>query len=243
MASGSENKIQCLILAGGLATRMRPLTESIPKALIPVRGVPFLDFQLRHLAATGVTDIVMAIGYKGSMIRDFAGDGARWGLQLAYMDEGENLRGTGGALRLALDEGKLAERFLVLYGDSFLPVSMAEVWKQFLGCAEPALMTIYRNENQWDQSNVLWEHGRLLYQKNPEPELSARMRHIDYGLMGFTRDLIGKELESGKKSDLALLLHKLSVENQVFAVEVSERFYEIGSPKGLDDFERYSRNL
>src|SRR5436190_842448 len=105
--------IQCVILAGGLATRMRPLTETLPKALLPVAGTPFIDHQLGWLAAHGVTRVVLSIGYRGEMLRDHVGDGGRWGLSIRVVDEGTRLRGTAGALRLALDEGALDEGFLV----------------------------------------------------------------------------------------------------------------------------------
>src|SRR4029077_4747165 len=117
--------VQCVILAGGLATRMRPLTERIPKSLIPAGGRPFVDHQLEHLAAHGVTEAVLSIGHHGGALRAHVGDGARFGLGVRYVDEGSELRGTAGALRLALDEGVLEETFLVTYGDSFLPVDFA----------------------------------------------------------------------------------------------------------------------
>lgn len=239
----SKNKIQCVILAGGLAKRLRPLTETLPKALVPISGKPFLDYQLRFLAKCGVTDIVLALGYRGEMVREFAGDGSTWGLSIRYSDEGENLLGTGGALRLAFDQNLLLERFLALYGDSFLPVDIGKIWSEYSGSSLPALMTIYKNENRWDKSNVLYRDGTLLYQKQPTPELAARMNYIDYGLMGFCRDTIAGELRSGENSDLAELMHKLSVEKKVMALEVCERFYEIGSPAGLRDFELYSKTL
>src|SRR5580698_4019540 len=110
--------MQCLILAGGLATRMRPLTETIPKALIPAEGRPFIDHQLGWLASHGVTDVVLSVGYLGGALRDHVGDGAAFGLRVRVVDEGRELRGTAGAVRLALDEGALDERFLLTYGDS-----------------------------------------------------------------------------------------------------------------------------
>src|SRR5919197_6751225 len=97
--------LQCVILAGGLGTRMRPATEAIPKALVPVLGSPFADWQLRLLASRGVERVVYSVGYRGDMLRDHVGDGSCFGLQVAWVDEGDDLRGTGGALRLAPDSG------------------------------------------------------------------------------------------------------------------------------------------
>ena len=109
--------LQCVILAGGLGTRMRPLTDTIPKALVPVLGVPFVDWQLAHLAAQGIDRVVLSVGYRGEMLREHLGDGYRFGVQVTWVDEGCELRGTGGALRLALDEGLLEDDFFVLYGE------------------------------------------------------------------------------------------------------------------------------
>src|SRR5262249_34995542 len=153
--------------AGGLATRMRGLTgDRIPKSLIPVDGRPFIDHQLDHLAAHGVTDVVLSIGHHGAALRAHVGDGARFGLAVRTVDEGSALRGTAGALRLALDEGALAPAFLVTYGDSFLPVDFAAVFAAFRAAAKPALMAVFRNEGRWDQSNVIFD-GRMvtLYDK------------------------------------------------------------------------------
>src|SRR5688572_8190143 len=109
--------MECVILAGGLGTRMRPATEVIPKALIPVAGRPFVDWQLEWLASEGVQRAIFSVGYKGEQLRDHVGDGARFGLRVTWVDEGAHLRGTAGALRLAFDEGALPQSYLVIYGD------------------------------------------------------------------------------------------------------------------------------
>jgi NDP-sugar pyrophosphorylase family protein len=223
--------LQCVILAGGKGTRMWPMTEDLPKALLPVRGKPFVHRQLALLASQGVTDVVMSIGYRGPMIRDAVGDGAAFGLRVRYVDEGEALRGTGGALRLCLEEGVLAGEFLVLYGDSYLPIELAGVARDFNGW--PALMTVLRNEGKWDRSNVIYEEGRvLLYDKKTQ---DPRMHHIDYGLTMLSR--AAANLLPAGTSDLADLYHGLSVRGDLGGHEVTQRFYEIGSREGLGDLE------
>ena len=122
--------MQCVILAGGLGTRMRPITEQIPKVLLPVGGRPFADHQLGWLAAGGVDEIVLCVGHLGDRVRAYVGDGDRWGLKVKYSVEDEELRGTAGALRLADDAGLLAEQFLTIYGDSYLDVEIAAVWTE-----------------------------------------------------------------------------------------------------------------
>ncbi len=195
--------MQCVVLAGGLATRMRPLTERIPKALIPVAGKPFVDHQLAHLAEHGVTDVVLSIGYRGAELRAHVGDGARYRLRVRYVDEGDKLRGTAGALRLALDEGALDETFLVTYGDSFLPVDFAAVHAAFRGSGRPALMTVFRNEGRWDTSNVIFD-GRTvtLYDKHRRTRPASDFAFIDYGLGALDRRLIADRIPSGANADL-----------------------------------------
>jgi len=235
--------VQCVILAGGLATRMRPLTETIPKALIPAAGRPFLDHQLGWLAGHGVTDVVLCIGYRGDAIRaHVATGGAAHGLRVRFVDEGERLRGTAGALRLALEEGALEESFLVTYGDSFLPVDFAAVFAAFGAAGKPALMTVFRNDGQWDTSNVIFD-GRLvtLYDKQRRARPAEEFRFIDYGLSALSRRVIADEVPAHGSADLAALFNGLSVRGELAGFEVGQRFYEIGSPAGLEDFERWLR--
>lgn len=226
--------LQCVILAGGLGTRMRPLTEIIPKPLIPVRGIPFVDWQLRRLAGQGVRDVLFSIGYRGEMLRDHLGDGSRFGLRVTYVDDGARLRGTGGALRLALDEGALGEAFFVLYGDSYLPISMPEVERAWRRSRLPALMTVLRNENRWDSSNAAFAGGLVtLYDKRPAEEIRDRLRWIDYGLSILTRAVVAEAVSPGAPTDLADVFRDLSRAGRLAGLEVRERFYEAGSPEGL----------
>jgi len=234
--------VQCLILAGGLATRMRPLTETLPKAMIPVAGRPFIDHQLEWLAAHGVTDVVLSVGYLGEAIRNHVGDGARHGLRARIVDEGPTLRGTAGAVRLALDEGALDERFLLTYGDSFLPIDFAAVYRHFVASGRPALMTVYRNQGRWDTSNVIFD-GRMvtLYDKQRRTRPPEDFTFIDYGLSALRRQTVADGIPSGVKADLSELFHALSVRGELAGYESPERFYEIGSPAGLADFSEWVR--
>jgi NDP-sugar pyrophosphorylase family protein len=227
--------MQCVILAGGLGTRMRPLTDTCPKTLLPVFGRPFAYHQLHWLAAQGVDDVIYCIGHQGDRIRRYWESESKPVRSIRYVDEGEKLRGTGGALRLAYQQGVLDESFLVIYGDSFLPVEFAPVWRAFQASGMPALMTVLRNQGRWDRSNVIYEAGRLvLYDKQTDP----RMQHIDYGLSVFRRELFD---HTPTVFDLAMLFHDLSLQGELAALEVQERFYEIGSPRGLYDLEDYLR--
>jgi NDP-sugar pyrophosphorylase family protein len=220
---------------------MRPLTDSIPKALIPAGGQPFVDHQLGWLAGHGVTDVVMCIGYKGDAIREHLAR-APHGLRIRFVDEGEDLRGTAGALRLALEEGALEESFLVTYGDSFLPIDFRGVSRAHAAAGTPALMTVFRNDGRWDASNVIFD-GRMvtLYDKQRQTRPAADFTFIDYGLSALSREVIADEVPAGGSADLAGLFHRLSVRGALAGFEASQRFYEIGSPAGLEDFERWLR--
>ena len=226
--------MQCVILAGGLGTRMRPLTDTCPKTLLPVRGRPFAHHQLHWLAAQGVSEVVYCIGHRGDLIRRY------WAMEpcpvrsIRWVDEGEQLRGTGGALRLAFEQGVLQESFLAIYGDSFLPVRFAPIWQAFEFSGQPALMTVLRNEGRWDSSNAIYQNGRVvLYDKNPAPGMS----YIDYGLLAFRRQIFADA--TAQVFDLAALLRQLSLDGQLAGFEVTERFYEVGSAAGLLELDRY----
>ena len=230
--------MQCVVLAGGLGTRLGALTATLPKALVPVAGRPFADHQLAWLAADGVTDVVYCIGHHGEQVRDFVGDGSRWSLRVTYVDEGEQLRGTAGALRLALDEGALEPAFGVLYGDSYLQVDAGAVLRAFEQRDCDVLMTVYRNEGRYDRSNaVLREDGSVLYDKREPDPAKAGMGHIDYGLSVIDRDRVVPGIPADEPSDLAEVYARLSREGRVTGYEVTERFYEVGSPSGIADLE------
>ncbi|HET7535314.1 MAG TPA: sugar phosphate nucleotidyltransferase, partial [Candidatus Didemnitutus sp.] len=157
------------ILAGGLATRLRPITEKIPKLLVEVAGEPFFSHQLRLLKSSGLTKLVLCVGYRGEMIAEQYGDGSEWGVKIDYSFDGEKLLGTGGALVRALP--KLGDAFYVLYGDSYLPIDYQAVGRHFLAANRAGLMTVFENHERYDTSNVWFENGliRVYDKKNKVP--------------------------------------------------------------------------
>lgn len=216
------------ILAGGLATRLRPMTETVPKSLLEVNGEPFVIHQLRLLQANGVRRVVLCVGHLGELVQRAIGDGAALGLQIDYSFDGPVLLGTAGAIKNALP--KLGESFFVMYGDSYLPCDYAAIARNFELANVLGMMTVFRNEGKWDSSNVEFEAGKIFaYSKT---ERNPRMRYIDYGL-GVFRGEAFQRLEEGKHSDLAEIYAELLAQNQLSAYEVKERFYEIGSQEGL----------
>jgi NDP-sugar pyrophosphorylase family protein len=232
--------LQCVILAGGLGTRMRPHTEAVPKALLPVLGRPFADWQLRLLAGQGIERVVYCVGYRGDMLRDHVGDGSRFGLDVTWSDEGQTLLGTAGAIRLAIDRSVVDEAFLVLYGDSYLPISIGTVEEAWRSSGMPALMSVLRNEGRWDTSNCVYREGRVvLYDKSRPEARRAEMRWIDYGLSVLTRAVVVERVPPGTVADLADLQRDLSASGELAGLEVEQRFYEAGSPAGLRELETH----
>jgi NDP-sugar pyrophosphorylase family protein len=218
------------ILAGGLATRLRPITDRIPKALVEINGEPFIAHQLRLLHSRGVRRVVLCLGYRGEMVRDFVGDGRTFDLAVEYSFDGPALRGTAGGIHQALP--LLGTAFFVLYGDSWLPCNYASVETAFLQSGKTALMTIFHNDGQWDSSNVEFAGGRILaYDKKIR---TPRMQYIDYGLGVFGRRAFD-DMATGTVYDLAALYQDLLAREELAALEMTERFYEIGSPAGIEE--------
>ena len=222
------------ILAGGLATRLRPITETIPKALVDVAGKPFIARQLSYLREQGISHVVLCVGYLGNMVREEVGSGERFGLKVSYSEDGPSLLGTGGALIKAIP--LLGDQFFVLYGDSFLPLDFSTVQVAYEKSGQQSLMTILKNQNQWDKSNVLFVNGHLLEYNKRAPR--KEMTYIDYGL-GVISSSVLQQHPVGQPFDLADLYHDLSLKGQLSGLEVHERFYEIGSYSGLKEAEEY----
>jgi MurNAc alpha-1-phosphate uridylyltransferase len=229
-------KLPVAILAGGLATRLHPITKAIPKALVEIAGQPFIRRQLDYLREQGVSRVVLCVGFLGEQIEAVIGNGSVCRLSVAYSQDWPMLMGTGGALRQALP--LLDSEFMVLYGDSYLPVDFSAVERAFLASGKPALMTVQRNEDRWDKSNVLFRDGAIVEYNKPAPK--PDMQHIDYGLGAISAQVLKDENTTGP-FDLADVYHRLSLSGQLAGYEVHERFYEIGSHKGLAEAADYFR--
>lgn len=225
------------ILAGGLATRLRPVTDTIPKALVEVAGVPFIVRQLDYLQGQGCRDVVLCVSHLGAQIEAVIGDGSRFGMRVRYAFDGPVRLGTGGALRQALP--LLSEAFFVLYGDSFLPIDFLAVKHAFVASRRVALMTVLKNHNRWDRSNVEYRNGAVVEYNKHCPR--AEMAYIDYGL-GVLSATALEAYPPGTSFDLADVYHDLSTTERLAGLEVHQRFYEIGSHQGLAATEEYFKN-
>jgi len=215
---------------------MRPLTNPLPKALLEVAGEPFLAHQLRLFARQGIANVKLLVGYRWEQIRAFAGDGSRFGVRVDYIVDGPKLFGTGGAVRRALD--RLGPEFLVTYGDAWLDTPYGAVVEAFHASGLPAMMCVFRNENRWDMSNVVFENGVIrLYSKTRR---LSEMRHIDWGL-GMLKAAVLATRPIDEPWDLSELYEELSVAGRLAGYEVAQRFYEIGSLAGLAETDRLLR--
>lgn len=222
------------ILAGGLATRLRPITANIPKSLIEVAGKPFICHQLEYLRKQGVNSVVLCIGFLGEMIQDIVGDGSRWDIHVSYSLDGPALLGTGGALRQALP--LLGDDFFILYGDSYLPLNFSSVEKAYVSSGKKGLMTVLRNRDQWDKSNVEFDGGSIIeYNK---ATIRPQMHYIDYGL-GLLQSSVLQAYPDDGAFDLSKVYNDLSLAGELAGFEVFERFYEIGSNQGIVDAHTY----
>ena len=230
-------KLAAVILAGGLATRLRPITETIPKILVPVAGKPFIYHQLQLLKKAGFHDIYLSLSYLGEQVEAYLAEHQNFGLNIQCLYDGPQLLGTAGAIRRMLSH--LPSEFMVVYGDSYLTCDYAAVEKVFFDAKKSALMTVYRNESLWDKSNVIFEEGVILkYDKIAQlPE----MKYIDYGLGVFQADVFSS-IPENTPYDLAQVYQTQLAENELAAFEVHERFYEVGSLQGIQDLERVLGN-
>ena len=227
--------IQIAILAGGLATRLGDLTRKDPKSLIKVQGKPFIEHQIDQIKNQGITDILVCTGHLGQQIKEYLGDGARRGLNIRYSHEDTPL-GTAGALKNA--ENLLNDTFITVYGDSYLFLDLNGILSYFMTRDSLAMMTVYKNCDRHDRSNTSIGGGFVTgYSKNGR---TPDMVYIDYGANVFRKKVLDLVPED-RYYPLEDLFSRLIARKQLLACEVGERFYEIGSPQGLQEFNEYMR--
>lgn len=225
-----------IVLAGGLATRMRPLTDKIPKSLLAIGDKPFIFHQLNLIKSWGISQVILAVGYLGDLVEKYVSDGSRWGLEVSYSYDGDKGLGTGGALRKAIDLLPDEEYVATVYGDSYLPINFSIVAEAYKLSGKNALMTVYRNENAFDSSNASFSSGTVYaYDKVKQ---TRDMQYIDYGL-GFFDLGFFRSFPSDVAFDLADVYSQLVKDKELAGYEVTNRFYEIGSRIGLAEFTAY----
>jgi MurNAc alpha-1-phosphate uridylyltransferase len=222
------------VLAGGLATRLGEITQDIPKCMIEVQGRPFIDWQLDLLVNAGYREIVFCVSHKSEIIQEYLMSRPRSVANIVFSHDGKSQLGTGGAIKNALT--LLGPEFAVIYGDSYLPIDFADVEVTFRESLALGLMTIYKNTEFLDLSNVIFENGKLIkYQKG---HVDPRMNYVDYGLAYYQSEAFLDYAEN-EQFDLSDLSFRLSESGKLSGFEVKTRFYEIGSIQGIEEFSSY----
>src|SRR3990172_10336916 len=229
--------MQAVILAGGLGTRLRPITETIPKAMAPVRGRPFLEYKIEVLEGKGIDNVIICLAYLGHMIEDHFGDGRRFDVTIRYGYEQDGLLGTAGAVKNV--EALLADAFFVQYGDSYLLVDYRSTMAHFRAHDGLGLMVVHKNHDRWDRSNVVVDGG-LIRAYDKQRRLPG-MVYIDFGVSVFRREVF-VDVPLRVATDLAALHRSLIEQGQLVAYETYQRFYEVGSPQGLREFEALAQS-
>ena len=220
-----------VILAGGLGTRLRPLTSEVPKALIPIGGKPFLHHQIDLLKRRGIRDIVLCVGHLGDRVKDYFGDGRWLGVRIKYSEEESQLLGTAGAIKNA--EPLLRDDFFLMYGDSYLMIDYREIMRYFRRFDRLGLMVVWRNVDRFERSNVMVE-GNLVTAYNKDQK-SPDMVYINYGLSVLRKEALAF-IPAGRPFSQEDFYQILIDQGELLTFEVEQRFYEIGSPKGLEEF-------
>lgn len=230
--------MQVAILCGGFATRLRPLTRSIPKCMLKIRGKPFLQYQIELLRMNQINKIVICGGYKAEQILDYFGDCSEFDVHLEYSIEESQPLGTAGALKKA--EGHLEDNFMVMYGDSYLPTDFHSIFNHYKSSGRLGLMTVYRNHHQYDKSNVSVRDGFVTqYNKNAH---DPSMVYIDYGLSVLNKKVLW-HVERDTFTPLESIFNKLVQSRELIAYIVKKRFHEIGSFAGLSEFRNYASRM
>lgn len=225
--------MQVAILAGGLGTRLAPLTETVPKPMVPVAGKPFLEHEIGLLKRSGIDHFVLCVGHLGEQVEAYFGDGSRWGVEVRYSYDGPKLLGPAGALKKA--GPLLGERFFVTYGDAYLRADYQGMMKALVASGKLGVMAVYENHGKYGKSDVVVEGGRVVrYDKGGK---GAGMDWVNFGVSALRKrslDLVPAGRECGEEEFYGELIKR----GELLAFPVSNRFYEIGTPASLAEFER-----
>lgn len=224
--------MQAVILAGGLGTRLWPLTKTVPKPMVPLNGTPYLEHQLRLLRDQSITDIVLLIGYLGEQIQDHFGDGAEFGLSIRYSRETTPL-GTGGALREASD--LLDDHFLVIYGDSYLPIEYGDVLRLLRQSSAEGVVTVYDNdqENTGVTNNISLNSDSVITKYDKDNPSDPDLKYVEAGVLALRKSVVST-IPEGKVSLEEEIFPKLIANGKLLGFSTKQRFFDIGTPERLD---------
>ena len=226
--------MQAVIIAGGLGTRLGPIAADRPKSMVPILGKPFIDYQLNLLKECSINNVVLCLGHRSQQIAEHCGDGSQFGLNIKYSFE-EIPMDTAGAVKLA--EPLLEDYFFTIYGDSYVFIDFTDMFSLTRKKDKLGAMSVYKNQNRYDKSNTAIDNGYVTYYgKNQRQDL----QFIDYGVNIFSKEVLFL-IPEAKPYAMGTLFNQLIERSQLLAYEVNERFYEIGSLKGIEEFTEYER--
>ncbi len=233
--------MQAVILGGGLGTRLRPLTERIPKVMVPVNSKPFLLHLLELLRSQGVNDIVLCIGHLGEQVRDFFGNGESLGVRIRYSEEKERLLGTGGALKQT--QSLLDDHFFVINGDTYLPINYNEVESAFAKCGKKALMVVYDNRKDTGVKNNVELDRDLMVIRHDKESSDPGLKYVEAGVLALKREALGLMKEGCSVSLERGLYPGLIQQRGLAAYVTDQRFYDIGTPEQQRIFEEFLKGM
>lgn len=228
---------QIVVLTGGKATRLYPVTKDIPKSMIKINGVPFISHQINLFKKNNISDVVLCIGVFSDQIIDYVGDGSKLGVSVKYsVEHATELLGTLGALIKAHD--LLSDIFFVTFGDSYLEIDYQRIYDEFIHSNKMGMMTVYKNNSKYVSNNTAIKNKLVTkYDKSN----SIEFEYVDYGISIFRKkvlDFFPRE----KNLDLTILNQKLIFMNELAAYEVYQKFYEIGTFEGIADLELHLKS-
>lgn len=220
--------MQALILAGGMGTRLRPVTYHIPKPMVPIHGKPFLWHQLMLLRENGFKDILLLVGYLGHVIEEYFRDGCDIGMKIRYSYEDAPL-GTAGAIKNA--DKVITGDFLLLNGDTFLPIDYVAMSAFFLRCGKIGLIAVSSDSSQINTYNMKITESAVV--ASYDKKNAVGMNCKDAGAGFYKRsvlELIDKYNASSFEEDI---YPRLISESGLAAYKTDTKIYDIGTQQGL----------
>lgn len=221
--------MQTVILAGGIGTRLKPITEEMPKPMVPINGTPFLQYQIELLKSFGIKDVLLLVSYLGEQIEKYFGDGSKFGMDITYNYE-ESPLGTGGALKNA--EEKLNDEFLLLNGDTYLPIDYNKLADSFHSCICRGMITVYDNALKIVRSNITFNELNVVTAYSKKEAIG--MTHVDAGAMILRNDILALIPEKKICSLEEEIFCKLVDKKELMAYPTSQRFYDMGTFNELE---------
>jgi len=223
-----------VILCGGLGTRLGPLTMRVPKSMTAVAGRPFLEYELALLRAGGIEDFVLCVGYLGEAVQAHFGDGRRFGVRIRYAWDGPMLMGPAGALKRA--SRLLDDLFFVTYGDAYLRADYAAIMDRLQRSHALGVMTVYENDGMYGRSDVAVSRGYVT--RYDKAAAAGELSWVNFGVSALRKRAL-REIPTGVPCGEQTFYDVLVRRHALMAFPVRRRFYEIGTPRALEEFSRY----